>query len=451
MDALETIAAAAARGRRRIVLPEGGDARVLQAAAQAAKRNLADIILIGNADTVTADLASVADAADITVTADAGDITIADATVAGADAGDITNASVAGATVTDATVNTGASVAAGITVIDPHANPRAGRYAEVLLRARAAKGMTRAAASAAITEPLTLGACMVAAGDADGCVAGAAHKTADVVRAALQIVGAKTHPATDSATADTTATAPAQKTAGVTGEVATADSTVTDSADTAPAQKTAGVTGEVATATVTAAAATVAAAENPRGLVSSFFLMQHDLAHQALRGAVVFADCALVIQPSAAQLARIACDTADSAVRLLGLTPRVALLSFSTAGSARHGLVDKVREAGAMVAAERPDLALLPEVQFDAAVVPAILRAKAPGLAAGVGDAPANVFIFPDLQSANIAYKIAERIGGARAVGPILQGLRRPVNDLSRGCSVDDIVNLVAVTAVQAA
>jgi len=170
-----------------------------------------------------------------------------------------------------------------------------------------------------------------------------------------------------------------------------------------------------------------------------------------LGGAVVFADCALVIQPSAAQLARIACDTADSAVRLLGLTPRVALLSFSTAGSARHGLVDKVREAGELVAAERPDLALLPEVQFDAAVVPAILRAKAPGLAAGVGDAPANVFIFPDLQSANIAYKIAERIGGARAVGPILQGLRRPVNDLSRGCSVDDIVNLVAVTAVQAA
>jgi len=423
MDALETIAAAAARGRRRIVLPEGGDARVLQAAAQAAKHNLADIILIGNADTVTADLATFADTADITVTADAGDI--ANITVAGADAGDITNASVTDTTVTDAGVNTGASTtAAGITVIDPHANPRAGRYAEVLLRARAAKGMTRAAASAAITEPLTLGACMVAAGDADGCVAGAAHKTADVVRAALQIVGAKTHPAT-------------------------ADSTVPDSTVTAPAQKTAGVTGEVATDTVTDS--TAAAAENPPGLVSSFFLMQHDLAHQALRGAVVFADCALVIQPSAAQLARIACDTADSAVRLLGLTPRVALLSFSTAGSARHGLVDKVREAGAMVAAERPDLALLPEVQFDAAVVPAILRAKAPGLAAGVGDAPANVFIFPDLQSANIAYKIAERIGGARAVGPILQGLRRPVNDLSRGCSVDDIVNLVAVTAVQAA
>jgi len=417
MDALETIAAAAARGRRRIVLPEGGDARVLQAAAQAAKRNLADIILIGNADTVTADLANLADTADITVTADAGDIT--NASVAGATVADATVNTGASAGIADATVNTGASVAAGITVIDPHANPRAGRYAEVLLRARAAKGMTRAAACAAITEPLTLGACMVAAGDADGCVAGAAHKTADVVRAALQIVGAKTHPAT------------------------------ADSTDTAPAQKTAGVTGEVATDTVTDS--TAAAAENPPGLVSSFFLMQHDLAHQALRGAVVFADCALVIQPSAAQLARIAIDTADSAVRLLGLTPRVALLSFSTAGSARHGLVDKVREAGALVAAERPDLALLPEVQFDAAVVPAILRAKAPGLAAGVGDAPANVFIFPDLQSANIAYKIAERIGGARAVGPILQGLRRPVNDLSRGCSVDDIVNLVAVTAVQAA
>ena len=155
----------------------------------------------------------------------------------------------------------------------------------------------------------------------------------------------------------------------------------------------------------------------------------------------------MVIDPDAEQLADIAINTANSAVNLLGIEPTVALLSFSTAGSAKHPNVDKVREAGQIVAGLRPDIKLLPEVQFDAAIVPEILESKAPNIDVS---APANVFVFPDLQSANIGYKIAQRIGGVTAVGPILQGIKKPVNDLSRGCSVEDIVQLVAVTAVQA-
>ena len=182
-------------------------------------------------------------------------------------------------------------------------------------------------------------------------------------------------------------------------------------------------------------------------LASSFFLMEHSLPHQAIQGTVIYADCALVIDPDAEQLAAIAIASADSARNLAGIKPRVALLSFSTAGSAQHPSVDKVVQAGEIVCEKRPDIELMTEVQFDSAILPEILKRKAPDINV---DAPANVFIFPELQSANIGYKIAQRIGGVNAVGPILQGLRQPVNDLSRGCSVEDIVQLVAVTSVQA-
>jgi phosphate acetyltransferase len=182
-------------------------------------------------------------------------------------------------------------------------------------------------------------------------------------------------------------------------------------------------------------------------IVSSFFLMQHDLPHQAFRGTALYADCAMVIEPNAEELACIAIDSADSAINLASIEPKVALLSFSTAGSAEHANVSRVRQAGTIVAESHPDIALMTEVQFDAAILPEILEKKAPDISVG---APANVFIFPDLQSGNIGYKIAQRIGGVQAIGPILQGLNKPINDLSRGCSVDDIVNLVAVTAVQA-
>ena len=310
MNAIDDIIARAGEDKRRIVLPEGGDRRVVAAAGRIAERGIADVVVIGARDAV-------------------GEL----ARTAGIDVG-------------------------GFEVID-----------------------------ARDAESLALAVQMVANGEADGCVAGAAHTTADVVRAALQVVGVKRN-----------------------------DDDGNDGG----------------------------------GLVSSFFIMQHDLPHQAIHGAAIFADCALVVDPNAAQLARIAIDTADSAAALVNLKPRIALLSFSTAGSARHPFVDKVREAGEIVAHHRPDIELLPEVQFDAAVVPDILRDKAPAIHIDAGDAPANIFIFPDLQSANIGYKIAERIGGVRTVGPILQGLNRPVNDLSRGCDIDDIVGLVAVTALQA-
>ncbi len=182
-------------------------------------------------------------------------------------------------------------------------------------------------------------------------------------------------------------------------------------------------------------------------IVSSFFLMEHGLPHQAFRGTAIYADCAMVIDPDAEQLACIAIDSATSAVSLGGIDPTLALLSFSTAGSAEHPNVDKVRAAGKIIAEQRPEIKLITEVQFDAAILPQILEQKAPDCNIA---APANVFIFPDLQSGNIGYKIAQRIGGVQAIGPVLQGLNKPINDLSRGCSVTDIVNLVAVTAVQA-
>ena len=345
MNALEQIAVRAARHKKKIVLAEGTDARVVTAAGRVAEQGLAEILLVGDADEV-------------------------------------------GALAKSVRVNP-----ANFRLIDPRQNQQTEKYASVLAQARKHRGMTHRQALEQIQSPLTLAVCMVACGDADGCVAGAANTTAEVVRAALQIVGMKPESSPENSPENSPGNSPENR------------------------------------------------------LVSSFFIMLHERPHQAIQGAAIFADCAMVIDPDAAQLARIAIDSNDSAAALVKIKPRVALLSFSTAGSASHSQVTKVREAGEIIARQRPDIELLPEVQFDAAVVPEILRSKAPMIKT---EAPANVFIFPDLQSANIGYKIAERIGAVTAVGPILQGLNRPVNDLSRGCGVDDIVKLVAVTAVQA-
>jgi phosphate acetyltransferase len=181
--------------------------------------------------------------------------------------------------------------------------------------------------------------------------------------------------------------------------------------------------------------------------VSSIFLMLLCEPHHHKKGAFVFGDCGLIVEPDAETLAQIAISSADSFRSLTGGEPRVVLLSFSTAGSARHERVDKVRQAAELARALRPDIMLDGDLQFDAAFVPAIAAAKAP---ASPLKGAANVLIFPNLESANIGYKIAERIGGATAIGPILQGLARPANDLSRGCSAEDVYHMIAITSVQA-
>ncbi|EPJ49118.1 MAG: phosphate acetyltransferase [Osedax symbiont Rs1] len=182
-------------------------------------------------------------------------------------------------------------------------------------------------------------------------------------------------------------------------------------------------------------------------IVSSFFLMMMCQPFHDVQGGIIFSDCALVIDPDAEQLAEIALSAAKSAVTLLQESPRIAMLSFSTNGSAKHPAVDKVIAATALVKQAQPDLIIDGEVQLDAAIVPEIAAKK---VANSQVKGRANVLIFPSLEAGNIGYKLAERIGKAQAIGPILQGLKKPANDLSRGCSASDVLNVIAITVVQA-
>ncbi len=182
-------------------------------------------------------------------------------------------------------------------------------------------------------------------------------------------------------------------------------------------------------------------------VVSGAFIMILPDQEYGENGMLVFADCAVHPDPDAKQLAEIAVATARTTKSITGMTPRVALLSFSTKGSAKHELVDKVATATKLAQEAAPEFEFDGELQADAAIVKAIGEKKAPGSKIAGN---ANVLVFPDLQSGNISYKLVQRLAHAEAIGPVLQGMAAPINDLSRGCSVSDIVNLVAITANQA-
>ncbi|HIR29509.1 MAG TPA: phosphate acetyltransferase [Candidatus Coproplasma stercorigallinarum] len=333
MALLDEIKAKAASLKKTIVLCEGEDRRVVEAAAQITKEGIAKIVLIGNEE----EAKKVAPDVDLT----------------------------------------------GITLIDPLTSEKTAEYARILYEARKAKGMTEEQAAVQAKDRTMFGALMLKAGDVDGYVSGACHSTANTLRPGLQVV------------------------------------------KTAPGIKT----------------------------VSSCFIMIAPEGGNKYNpdGVAVFADCAINIEPDAQQLADIAVSSAKTAKAIAGIEPRVAMLSFSTKGSGNDDKffksVPKVQEATRLAKEMAPDLALDGEFQFDAAVAPEVGELKAPGSKVA---GHANVFIFPNINAGNIGYKIAQRFGGYMAIGPVCQGFAKPLNDLSRGCNVDDIVATVAVTALQA-
>lgn len=319
---LKKLTTRAAADSKRIVLPESDDERILKAGAEILKTGAAQLIFIGEADVVNAKAAELG------------------LDLKGAD------------------------------IVSLEDDAKLERYVNKLVELRAHKGMDSAKARETLKDISYFATMMIACGDADGMVSGAAHTTAHTIRPALQVI------------------------------------------KTMPGVK----------------------------LVSGAFLMVFDDHFD------VYSDCAVTISPTAEQLADIAVTSARTADQF-GLAPKVAMLSYSTIDSGSGPLVDLVKEATTRAQSAAPQLDIDGPLQFDAAVVESVAAKKAPGSAVA---GHANVFIFPDLNAGNITYKAVQRTSGALAIGPILQGLNAPVNDLSRGATVDDIINTIVITAIQA-
>ncbi|CAM4097613.1 phosphate acetyltransferase [Treponema peruense] len=333
MDFVKELESKAAKAGKKIVLCEGEDKRVVEAAAKIVKEGIAKIVLVGN----EAECKKVAPDVDLSE----------------------------------------------IELVDPETSPKTAEYAKILYECRKAKGMTEEEAAKQAKDRTMFGALMLKAGDVDGYVSGACHSTANTLRPGLQVI------------------------------------------KTAPGIST---------------------------VSSSFIMVAPEGGNKYIpEGVALFGDCAINIEPSSEQLADIAVATAETAKKIAGVEPRVAMLSFSTKGSGNDDKflksVPKVQEAVKLAAEKAPSLALDGEFQFDAAIAPEVGKLKAPGSKVA---GHANVFIFPNINAGNIGYKIAQRMGGWMAIGPVCQGFAKPLNDLSRGCNVDDIVATVAVTALQA-
>lgn len=327
MGFIDTIKAKAAANKKKIVLAEGMDRRIYEAAAKVIAEDIADIIILASPEEVAANSEGL----------------------------DISKA----------------------TIIDPKTSDKLEAYAVKLAELRAKKGVTVDQARDMMTSDYMFYACMmVKMGDADGVVSGACHSTANTLRPSLQIVKTK------------------------------------------PGCK----------------------------LVSAFFLIVVPDCEYGEKGTFIFADSGLEQNPDPEKLAAIAASSAESFELLVGVEPKVAMLSHSTKGSAKHADVDKVVEATRIARETYPGIKLDGELQLDAAIVPSVAASKAPGSEVA---GQANVLIFPDLDAGNIGYKLAQRLAKAEAYGPVTQGIAAPINDLSRGCSADDIVGVVAITSVQ--
>ena len=325
---LQNIRQRASENLQHIILPEGEDARTVQAAAICVRDKIAKITIIGNEESVRALAREI-----------------------------------------DSNLN-------GVKILDHRKSDEFGKIAQFYHELRRAKGVTLEEAEQTVKDSLYYGNLLVKLGKADGSVAGATNTTAHTVAAALRCIGVR----------------------------------------------------------------------EGFKIVSSFFLMVVPDKKFGANGAMIYADCGVVIDPNAGELAEIAIASADSCRALLNVEPKVAMLSFSTKGSAKHQSLEKIIEAVKTVRVRVPDLEIDGELQADAALIPSVANSKAQGSSVA---GKANVLIFPDLNSGNIAYKLTERLTGGTAIGPILQGLDRPCNDLSRGCKAEDIVDAVAITAVQ--